>query len=302
MSTTPPPSTGSFFVDWHYGIGDETVGPVDGGTIAERIAAGDIDGGTLVWGEGMADWIPLAETELSVHLAPEPSPARPPALPGQLRAAGYIDPSGLGKTVRVLLIVLTVLQLPYLGSCALEVLYMRELGWDMGMENTPLHPMSIAYIFCGLGSLVWVLLLITVFILFGKWIYRSAKNLPALGNPHQDFKPGWCVGWYFIPFANLVMPYRAMREIHDQSLSPGNPGHETPAILPLWWALWLISNIGANITTRIGWNSENVDTLITLATCNIGLSLIDIVLNLVAYTLVGRITRAQVARAKELGA
>ena len=23
---------------------------------------------------------------------------------------------------------------------------------------------------------------------------------------------GWAIGWFFVPFANLVMPYQAMKE------------------------------------------------------------------------------------------
>ncbi len=40
------------------------------------------------------------------------------------------------------------------------------------------------------------------------WLHRSVANARSLGV-QTEATPGWSVGWWFIPFANLVKPYRA---------------------------------------------------------------------------------------------
>ncbi|QYO65100.1 DUF4328 domain-containing protein [Leptolyngbya sp. 7M] len=48
---------------------------------------------------------------------------------------------------------------------------------------------------------------IATIVLFLVWLYRAHKNLFSLKPTHLDFSPGWAVGWWFIPFLNLVRPY-----------------------------------------------------------------------------------------------
>jgi len=75
-------------------------------------------------------------------------------------------------------------------------------------------------------------------ILFLRWTYLANLNARTLGAEGMRFSPGWSVGWHFIPFANLWMPYRAMQEIWQASSAPHHwQGAKTPAILPWWWAL-----------------------------------------------------------------
>ena len=45
--------------DWYAGIRDLPTGPLSRKDLSEKIAAGDVNGDTLVWREGYADWIPL---------------------------------------------------------------------------------------------------------------------------------------------------------------------------------------------------------------------------------------------------
>src|SRR5690242_15716882 len=44
-------------------------------------------------------------------------------------------------------------------------------------------------------------------------IHRAATNVRAFGQGGLEFTPGWAAGWYFVPFANLVKPFQAFREI-----------------------------------------------------------------------------------------
>ncbi|MGH9948077.1 MAG: DUF4328 domain-containing protein, partial [Pyrinomonadaceae bacterium] len=79
------------------------------------------------------------------------------------------------------------------------------------------------------------------------WIYKAYRNLTPLRAYHQEFSPGWAVGWWFIPFLNLVRPYQVVREIYNES----DPDYEedmgflsvtgqgAPPFVSIWWLTFL---------------------------------------------------------------
>jgi hypothetical protein len=81
--------------------------------------------------------------------------------------------------------------------------------------------------------------------------------------------PGWCVGWYFVPFANLVRPVQVMSEIWRASDPESGEGawissRSTP-LLALWWGPYLLGWIiswGRLLTGRdlyvAGWSIGTV--------------------------------------------
>jgi hypothetical protein len=87
--------------------------------------------------------------------------------------------------------------------------------------------------------------------LFIWWLYRAARNLPAFGALGQEFSPGWTIGWWFVPGANLVQPLRVLLEAWrgsaprqvlepDQSWKTG----PAPALPILWWIGCLAGTVG----------------------------------------------------------
>jgi Domain of unknown function (DUF4328) len=76
------------------------------------------------------------------------------------------------------------------------------------------------------------------------WQHRSHANLRALGTADVKFTPGWAVGWWFIPFANVVQPFRAMNELWKASDPEAGAvdwkGKPSTALLAIWWAAWLL--------------------------------------------------------------
>ena len=76
------------------------------------------------------------------------------------------------------------------------------------------------------------------------WQHRSNANLRALGAADLKFSPGWAVGWWFIPFANVVQPFRAMLELWKASDPEAGAvdwkGKPSTVLLPIWWAAWLL--------------------------------------------------------------
>jgi hypothetical protein len=77
----------------------------------------------------------------------------------------------------------------------------------------------------GIVGLAQFILAIITGITFLRWIYRSNNNLRALSGESMTFTPGWSVGWYFIPIANLWKPYQVMNEIWKVSHKNNATGH-----------------------------------------------------------------------------
>ena len=103
----------------------------------------------------------------------------------------------------------------------------------------------------GIISLLYSVLLFLSFILIGRWLYVSAKNNHLYEVKNLKFKPGWAIGWYFIPFANLIMPYRSMKETYKASFKRDDwESISVPYDIPIWWITWLITNILFNVSSR----------------------------------------------------
>lgn len=95
--------------------------------------------------------------------------------------------------------------------------------------------------FLGVGQLV---ILVITGILFLTWVHRANENTRRLGAMDLEYTPRQAVGCYFVPIANLALPYQAMKEIWNASVSPTDwqsmKGHP---IVRSWWGLFLASNV-----------------------------------------------------------
>jgi hypothetical protein len=110
----------------------------------------------------------------------------------------------------------------------------------------------------GVISIFQFPLYIATAVMFLVWLYREYTNLASLRTQRQEFTPGWAVGWWFVPFANLVKPFQVMREVWfdsdpyigtDSSLFASGP-RTAPTWMGLWWGLWLASNLFSNVVGR----------------------------------------------------
>jgi len=97
-------------------------------------------------------------------------------------------------------------------------------------------------------------------LLIVRWIYRAAANTYALNIPIY-YKPHWSVTGYIIPIVNFIVPYRAMRQIAENSTQAAR---QTPFLnlLGYWWATWLASGI---ISTISSWLEKQSDKAIQAA-------------------------------------
>jgi hypothetical protein len=73
------------------------------------------------------------------------------------------------------------------------------------------------------------------------WQARAHRAVRTRGAAGLRFSPKAGVLWWFVPGANLVMPYRAMRELRTaRGLPSGEEDrHATPMLLWGWWIPWI---------------------------------------------------------------
>lgn len=110
----------------------------------------------------------------------------------------------------------------------------------------------------GLAALVLLPSLLACVITYCVWMYRSSANARALGATGLQYTPGWSVGYWFIPFLNLVRPYQAIKEIYqasvgDQVSFDGTESWKSnvvPGFFGAWWFCWVVSNILQRIESR----------------------------------------------------
>jgi hypothetical protein len=135
--------------------------------------------------------------------------------------------------------------------------------------------------------------IITV-IIVAFWINRASHNARSLGATGMTITPGWAVGWYFIPIANLWKPYGAMKEIWQCSQEPLNwQSQPRSALLPLWWTFWIVSGFLGNLTFRLTMSAEEIPELQAVTILYIISELWDISLALIFMALVTQIYRMQ---------
>lgn len=112
-------------------------------------------------------------------------------------------------------------------------------------------------IFVTIGYLGFTASFLLSVILVAMWIHRGHARLLAYGADGLEYTPGWAVGWYFVPIANLFKPFGAMKELWSTSLhGEGRVDEGTPGLLSGWWATWIIGNILSNIAMRMEMSSS----------------------------------------------
>jgi uncharacterized membrane protein (DUF485 family) len=143
----------------------------------------------------------------------------------------FRDPSGTTRAAMVAL---------YLYMALLALAALLRLA-----DNSPGGAADIA-------SIPAFLALVACFVLVGRWIYLTNANAHLLSDD-MSITPGWSVGWFFVPFANLVKPYEGVKETWRASHHSGGLHEEAESrLLPWWWGLWLLTNILSTLSARLG--------------------------------------------------
>lgn len=225
---------------------------------------------------------------MSINQADQPLAAAPAA-----ESAGFRDPTALTRWLKILLwagIALTAISLAS-GLMELKLLSDIQAGMTLAPGVADANDLRQRVI-----GVVRFIAIVATIVIFAMWIYRANYNARQLGATGMEFTPGWSVGWFFIPIANLWKPYQAMREIWKASAAPAHWQDQPRGdILPWWWALFLIDNFLNQAALRLAMRAETLPQITAASTMSSISDAVDIVAALIALTLVGQIYRMQMA-------
>ena len=86
-------------------------------------------------------------------------------------------------------------------------------------------------------------------VVFVSWLAKAHRNIQFLRAPMMHWSSGWAVGGFFLPLANLAIPYLVMQEmwraVHpgraDESEIEPQPATASGLIIA-WWIVWVAAN------------------------------------------------------------
>jgi len=208
----------------------------------------------------------------------------------------YRSPRLLANVVRGIIIALVMIELASIAGQVRQLHVLQQIADHAFASREEMVAIAqrsdrtIALLggLSGLGALLG-------YIAGGMWIYRVACNVRALGARGLDDKPGWAVGWYFIPFMCLVRPFRAMEQTWRASTQPQQWQKRTsvPPLLRWWWGAWLLLNFGGYAVMRGASGSPDIDGLIRQTQVALGLSPVAVAANILFMLVVLGLTRIQ---------
>jgi len=142
----------------------------------------------------------------------------------------------------------------------------------------------------------FVLALIVSAVAYVAWLSRAVENAPAIGAGTPPHSPRGAIGWWFAPFANFVVPYQIVSDLHDRLAAAVDSDRARPLLLG-WWLTWLGGNLIGYLTRFTG--SETLDDLKSTITVTMLSDVLNLVAAILAIVLVRRILGRETARAAD---
>ncbi|MDR6224699.1 DUF4328 domain-containing protein [Desmospora profundinema] len=214
----------------------------------------------------------------------------------------YESAQGRAKWVQILFVAYIVFSLLTTALIFVENSLMSSAVNEVELEENAAFFLVVITGF--LVGLIMFPLGIALVVVFCMWVHRIHRNLPSLGAQELKFTPGWAVGWYFIPIANLIQPFNAAREAWKAS-DPAvekepNTSWKTQPVAGLvlaWWILFIVGNILSNQSLLFSWRAEEtIDAMMSVNNLFILTGLVDIVSALLAIFFVRKLTERQEER------
>lgn len=211
---------------------------------------------------------------------------------------GLFNLDGLTKLIRYVLyaqIVVAVLAIIF-GFIEYQLLSAYVDGSYASLQDAFAAGEVAIIILQGIGIASFIVFVITA-VLILTWIYRANHNAHQFGIQFMVYTPAWSIAYYFIPIFNLWKPYFAMKEVwmiskryRDLNMT------KLDFTLPIWWVLWLSSNMLGQSIFRLSASAEKLPELINLNLMSQVSNVIDIPLAIVTLVIVNGMSKMQQAR------
>lgn len=220
------------------------------------------------------------------------------------RGEGFRDLAGLVRGLTTALATLALIELVRVVSLWLQIglLSAAQSGGRIAHEVALANDRRE-----GLLSILYLLVNFLTAVLFLRWTYLVKRNAMALGASFLEFEfsPGASVGYYFVPFVNLVAPYKALRETFQASHPEFRPDTQrlewcpVPKLLPLWWALWLVNGFLGQVIFQYTLHAKTVPQLLNMSWAHFAGVILQLPLIAVVWVLIVTLQRWQTTRASE---
>lgn len=313
---------------WYYRRAGEQYGPVRLSELRRLVGGGKLTAGDFVWHERLEVWseagkiADVMEGAVKMTAGPPPFPVSldkketvsgagssaekggndKAAESGEEAAYVYRD----GRRLTAWLVGLLILGIVaaaatfVTGALQLDLLQRAQSGSLFGAAFSTAATQNDEI--RGLAAIPYVVSIFGTIVMFCFWTLGMARNTRALGAHGMKIAPGWAVGWYFVPIANLFMPYRAMKEIWKASKSPAAWQElRRGAILPWWWGLFLASSVLGNLEARFTLLAKTMPQLTAATAVSMVSDIVYAASCVVALVLVREVQAAQTRSARSQG-
>jgi hypothetical protein len=183
----------------------------------------------------------------------EPSPLPAAAKPNPYTPGGHRPFESARGPAYVAMAVILIAMAIDMGVIALRFLEVQMLDRIVGGETVTQAEALASDARVLLAERVRLLAVFIAAIPFLMWLYRSHRNLKALGAAPLQYTPGWTIGGWFIPIGNLFIPYMVVQEVHRGS-DPAGFGEsqfvrlgQRSVVVMAWWFCWIASGILAQV-------------------------------------------------------
>ncbi|MFD3555945.1 DUF4328 domain-containing protein [Streptomyces goshikiensis] len=228
---------------------------------------------------------------------PAPGPAPLPHAIGVLRS-----PQRLATAVTVLLSAGAVVDLFSSGVS----LYTWKLMTDYIADPAAVEPDSLDLsdsLTTHTGFVQSVLVLATA-VVFIIWFHRVRCNGQVFRPDGFSRSAGWAIGAWFIPIANLFLPYRTARETWEASTpyAPDGSAHRQVSVAPViaWWLVFTASEILDRIAAKQHVSAETPEAIRDASAFSSVADLTTVVAAVLAVVFVRKLTALQRAKAEQM--
>ncbi len=241
-------------------------------------------------GEGLCDGCVIAA---ATSEPPPPAPAVPLSTGP---AAAPRSPVGLSYAVTALLCAIVA------ADCFALFVSFRARGQWGGLASEGFSYIATAELertetLLLWSSLVYAPVLVATAVVFLVWFFRVRRNAEVFAPDLQRRGPGWAIGTWFIPVANLWMPRGVAVDIW--AASRRDPyGLETAMrdrklVLDLWWTAWVASLLFGRFAVKSYEKAEEPTAIRDALDRLIVADLLDIAAAVLAILFVRALTRMQ---------
>ncbi|MFH8471409.1 DUF4328 domain-containing protein [Streptomyces sp. NPDC018000] len=223
-----------------------------------------------------------------------------PPVPAFVAPQQYLrSPDGLAMAVVILLTVVAVTDLLAVAA-GLNVRRLLANGLENDFATYDHAEAALADNLYGSASLLQDVMALATAVVFIIWFRRVRLNAEVFDPSMQPMAPGWAVGAWFVPIANLVLPRRIAGGIWTASAQTNTDGswRTVPATpMNLWWGAWVCSLVFSWVTFRLYMKAEDTQEIIDTTGLMMASDAFDIVAAVLAILFVRKLTRMQGERA-----